>query len=39
MQKHFETATRKHTALHLDGEKGTVSQSVFLLTDGKAARD
>lgn len=39
MLKWFKMATRKRTAQHLDGEKGRVSQSVFLLTYGKAVRD
>lgn len=39
MLKWFEMATRKHTAQHLDGEKGRVSQSVFLLTYGKVVRN
>lgn len=39
MLKWFEMATRKRTAQHLDGEKGRVSQSVFLLTYGKSVRD
>lgn len=39
MLKWFEMATRKRTAQHLDGEKGRVSQSVFLLTYGKAVKD
>lgn len=39
MLKWFEMATRKHTAQHLAGEKGRLSQSVFLLTYGKAVRD
>lgn len=29
MQKRFETATRKRTALHLDGEKGEVVAKCF----------
>lgn len=39
MLKWFEMATRKLTAQHLNGEKGRVSQSVLLLTYGKAVRD